>query len=163
VRRTGLVVPAGLAAMGVGVVGLGLLPNVGLAHSVALVLAGFLGLVAGLGSGFFGTLVTAVVLGLARTDQIGRVMGALSFSSLAAVPITFALTGLLTGWTNAEVPFLVGGALVLLAALVAVTNGHVRRLSSDGAPGGGARRSRPGRASAADAATGPRRSVGGPP
>jgi MFS family permease len=162
VRRTGLVVPAGLTAMGVGVVGLGLLPDAGLARSVALLLAGLLGLVAGLGSGFFGTLVTSVVLGLARNDQIGRVMGALSFSSLAAVPITFALTGLLTGWTNAEVPFLVGGGLVLLAALVAVTNGDVRQLSGSAGPGGGARRSRPGRADPATAATRPRRAVGGP-
>ena len=81
VRRTGRGRAGRAGRLGLGVVGLGLLPDAGLARPVALLLAGLLGLVAGLGSGFFGTLVTSVVLGLARHAQIGRVMGALSFSS----------------------------------------------------------------------------------
>jgi hypothetical protein len=71
------------------------------------------------------------VLQLAPTGQIGRVMGALSFSSMAAVPITYALTGLLTGTSNAQVPFLVGGALILLVASAAFATPEVRRLAMD--------------------------------
>ena len=58
-------------------------------------------------------------------------MGALSFSSMAAVPITYALTGLLTGTSNAQVPFLVGGALILLVAAAAFATPEVRRLAID--------------------------------
>ncbi len=128
VRRTGLAVVLGLTAMGLGVVLLGGLPLLRLPASTAVVIAGLLAAAAGLGSGFFGTLVTSAVLTLAPAGQMGRVMGALSFSSLAAVPITFALTGLVTGWTNAKLPFLLGGLLVLAAAAIAAANGEVRHL-----------------------------------
>ena len=56
--------------------------------STALLAAGVLGLTSGIGAGFYGTLISSAVLQLAPTGQIGRVMGALSFSSMAAVPIT---------------------------------------------------------------------------
>lgn len=128
VRRTGLAVVLGLTAMGLGVALLGGLPLLGLPTSTAVVVAGALAAGAGLGSGFFGTLVTSAVLTLAPAGQMGRVMGALSFSSLAAVPITFALTGLVTGWTNAKLPFVLGGLLILAAATIAAANGQVRHL-----------------------------------
>jgi MFS-type transporter involved in bile tolerance (Atg22 family) len=85
------------------------------------------------GAGFYGTLVTSAVLQLAPAAQIGRVMGALTFSNRAAVPVTFALTGLATDLSNAQVPFLVGGLLVLLAAGVVFINPNVRRLSMSAA------------------------------
>jgi MFS family permease len=129
VRRTGPAALTGLIAMGLSVLGLGILPALGLPASEAFAVAGFFGLTAGIGAGFYGTLVTSAVLQLAPTGQIGRVMGALSFSSRAAVPVTFALTGLATDFSNAQVPFLVGGLLVLLAAAVAFVNPKVRHLS----------------------------------
>jgi MFS family permease len=129
VRHTGFVALSGLTAMGVSVVGLGLLPTLGLPVSAAFAAAGLLGLTSGLGAGFYGTLVTSAVLQLAPVGQIGRVMGALSFSSLAAVPITYALTGLVTNLTNAQLPFLIGGALMLVVAAVAFANPQLRHLT----------------------------------
>jgi MFS family permease len=129
VRHTGFVALSGLTAMGVSVVGLGLLPAWGLPVSAAFGAAGLLGLTSGLGAGFYGTLVTSAVLQLAPVGQIGRVMGALSFSSLAAVPITYALTGLVTNLTNAQIPFLIGGALMLVVAAVAFANPQLRHLT----------------------------------
>ena len=131
IRHTGFVALFGLTAMGFSVVGLGLLPALELPTSASLVAAGLLGLSSGLGAGFYGTLVTSAVLQLAPTGQIGRVMGALSFSSLAAVPITYALTGLLTEVSNARVPFLIGGLLILLVATLAFANPVLRQLTID--------------------------------
>jgi MFS family permease len=129
IRHTGFLALYGLTAMGVSVVGLGLLPALGLPVSAAFAAAGLLGLTSGLGAGFYGTLVTSAVLQLAPVGQIGRVMGALSFSSLAAVPITYALTGLVTSLTNAQLPFLIGGALMLVVAAVAFANPQLRHLT----------------------------------
>ena len=111
--------------------GLGLLPALGLSVSAAYVCAGFLGLMSGIGAGFYGTLVTTAVLRLAPTGQIGRVMSALSFASLSAVPLTYALTGLITDVTAAQVPFFIGGSLVLLAAAIAFANPQLRHLRMD--------------------------------
>jgi MFS family permease len=130
-RRTGLAALTGLAAIGISITSLGMLPAYALPPSAAFAVAGFLGLTAGIGVGFYGTLVTSTVLQVAPAGQIGRVMGALTFSNRAAVPVTFALTGLATGLYSAQVPFLVGGLLVLLAATVAFANPQVRRLSID--------------------------------
>ena len=129
VRHTGFVALSGLTAMGLSVVGLGLLPALELPTSASFVAAGLLGLSSGLGAGFYGTLVTSAVLQLAPTGQIGRVMGALSFSSLAAVPVTYAITGLLTDLSNARVPFLIGGLLILLVAALAFANPQLRQLT----------------------------------
>jgi hypothetical protein len=56
-------------------------------------------------------------------------MGALSVSSLAAVPITYALTGLVTNVSNARVPFFVGGVLMLVVAAIAFANPQLRQLT----------------------------------
>jgi MFS family permease len=130
-HHTGLAALSGLTAMGLSVLGLGLLPPLGLPASTAFLIAGVLGLTSGIGAGFYGTLVSSAVLQLAPTGQIGRVMGALSFSSMAAVPITYALTGLLTDTSSARVPFLVGGTLILLVAAAAFATPEVRRLAMD--------------------------------
>jgi MFS family permease len=129
VRQTGFVALSGLLAMALSVLGLGLLPALGLPVSTALAAAGLLGLCSGLGAGFYGTLVTSAVLQLAPVGQIGRVMSALSFSSLAAVPITYALTGLVTNVSNAQVPFLIGGTLMLVVAALAFGNPQLRHLT----------------------------------
>jgi MFS family permease len=130
-RHTGVAALSGLTVMGLSVLGLGLLPALGLSVSAAYVCAGFLGLMSGIGAGFYGTLVTTAVLRLAPTGQIGRVMSALSFASLSAVPLTYALTGLITGVTAAQVPFFIGGSLVLLAAAIALANPQLRHLKMD--------------------------------
>jgi hypothetical protein len=130
-RHTGVAALSGLTVMGLSVVGLGLLPALGLSVSAAYVSAGFLGLMSGIGAGFYGTLVTTAVLRLAPTGQIGRVMSALSFASLSAVPLTYALTGLITDVTAAQVPFFIGGSLVLLAAAIAFANPQLRHLRMD--------------------------------
>ena len=130
-RHTGVAALSGLTVMGLSVVGLGLLPALGLSVSAAYVSAGFLGLMSGIGAGFYGTLVTTAVLRLAPTGQIGRVMSALSFASLSAGPLTYALTGLITGVTAAQVPFFIGGSLVLLAAAIALANPQLRHLRMD--------------------------------
>jgi len=131
VRNTGLVALSGLVAMGLSVLGLGLLPSLGLSTSAAFTVAGFFGLTSGIGAGFYGTLVVSAVLQLAPAGQIGRVMGALSFANMSAVPITYALTGLVTEVSNARIPFLIGGSLMLLVAVVAFATPEVRRLAID--------------------------------
>ena len=130
-RHTGVAALSGLTVMGLSVVGLGLLSALGLSVSAAYVSAGFLGLMSGIGAGFYGTLVTTAVLRLAPTGQIGRVMSALSFASLSAVPLTYALTGLITGVTAAQVPFFIGGSLVLFAVAIALANPQLRHLRMD--------------------------------
>jgi Major Facilitator Superfamily len=130
-RHTGVAALSGLTVMGLSVLGLGLLPALGLSVPAAYLSAGFLGLMSGIGAGFYGTLVTTAVLRLAPTGQIGRVMSALSFASLSAVPLTYALTGLITGVTAAQVPFFIGGSLVLLAAAIAIANPQLRHLRMD--------------------------------
>ena len=116
-----------LTAMGFSVVGLGCCR----AGAVSIVrCCGLFGLTSGLGAGFYGTLVTSAVLQLAPTGQIGRVM-VLSFSSMAAVPITYALTGLLTDFSTARVPFLIGGLLILFVAALAFANPELRQLTID--------------------------------
>jgi MFS family permease len=115
--------------MGLSVLGLGLLPALALPQSAAFAIAGLFGLTSGLGAGFYGTLITSAVLQLAPVGQIGRVMGALSFSSMAAVPITYALTGLVTNVSNARVPFFLGGALMLVVAALAFANPQLRDLT----------------------------------
>jgi len=130
-RHTGVAALSGLTVMGLSVVGLGLLPALGLSVSAAYVSAGFLGLMSGIGAGFYGTLVTTAVLRLAPTGQIGRVMSALSFASLSAVPLTYALTGLITDVTAAQVPFFIGGSLVLFAVAIALANPQLRHLRMD--------------------------------
>jgi MFS family permease len=131
VRNTGLVALGGLVGMGLSVLGLGLLPSLGLTTSAAFTVAGFFGLTSGIGAGFYGTLVISAVLQLAPAGQIGRVMGALSFANMSAVPITYALTGLVTEVSNARVPFFLGGSLILLVAVVAFATTEVRRLAID--------------------------------
>ena len=130
-RHTGVAALSGLTVMGLSVVGLGLLPALGLSVSAAYVSAGFLGLMSGIGAGFYGTLVTTAVLRLAPTGQIGRVMSALSFASLSAVPLTYALTGLITDVTAAQVPFFIGGSLVLFAVAIALANPQLSHLRMD--------------------------------
>jgi len=130
-RHTGFVALSGLTVMGLSVVGLGLLPELGLPSSAAFACAGLLGLSSGIGAGFYGTLVTSAVLQLAPAGQIGRVMAALSFASLSSVPLTYALTGLITDVSGAQIPFFIGGSLVLLAAIVAFANPQLRHLTMD--------------------------------
>ena len=130
-RHTGVAALSGLTVIGFSVVGLGLLPALELPVSAAYASAGLLGLMSGIGAGFYGTLVTSAVLRLAPTGQIGRVMGALSFASLSAVPLTYALTGLITDVSAAQVPFFIGGSLVLVAAAVAFADPQLRQLRMD--------------------------------
>jgi hypothetical protein len=130
-RHTGFAALSGLTVMGLSVVGLGLLPTLGLPISAAFACAGLLGLSSGIGAGFYGTLVTSAVLQLAPAGQIGRVMAALSFASLSSVPLTYALTGLITDVSGAQIPFFIGGSLVLLAAIVAFANPQLRHLTMD--------------------------------
>jgi MFS family permease len=130
-RHTGFAALSGLTVMGLSVLGLGLLPALELSTSAAFACAGFLGLSSGIGAGFYGTLVTSAVLRLAPTGQIGRVMAALSFASLSSVPLTYALTGLITDVSSAQIPFFIGGSLVLLAAAVAFANPQLRHLTME--------------------------------
>ena len=119
VHHTGFVALSGLTAMGLSVVGLGFAAGAG-ATSVCIVRC------CGtprphLGPGrrllrHAGHLRCAAA-GSDRSDRPGH--ECLSFSSMAAVPVTYALTGLLTDFSNARVPFLIGGLLILLVAALA--------------------------------------------
>lgn len=128
------VMVVGLTLMGSAVAALGVLPVIGLDRTAAGVAGGEIGLVAGVGAGLLGPLVHASILQLAPDDQVGRVTSVLTLVVWGANPLTFALTGVLTSWAGAQIPFLAGGALVLVAATLLLLSPQVRQLTDTPEP-----------------------------
>ncbi|MFC7623444.1 MFS transporter [Microlunatus sp. GCM10028923] len=129
VSRGGLVMCLGLVIMAGGLMGLAALALIGASGSV-LVLSGGIGVLMGIGAGLFGTLANAAMLEMAPAAHVGRVVAALAFTSRTAIPFSYALTGLLTSWSSAKVPFVFGALVILAAAIIAAMTRAVRRFSS---------------------------------
>lgn len=124
--RAGLVALVGLATMSLSVVALGLVARVPLDPAAAVVVAGAVGLVAGLGAGGYGTLMNSALVTLAPPNQVGRVMAVVVLAGDLAMPISLAATGWITESTNAALPFMLGGGLMLAAAAFAFTQRNIR-------------------------------------
>lgn len=120
IPRGGVVAYAALAVMGLSVTMIGFTNQVWVAVGLACLL--------GLGAGIYGTIINALLLTSTPTTELGRVMSVLSLASYGSVPISYALTGILAGATSAEVPFIVGGLVVLLAAIAALLQPRLRSL-----------------------------------
>jgi hypothetical protein len=124
--HAGLVALVGLATMSLSILALGLVTLVRLNPTAALIAAGTAGLVAGLGAGMYGTLMNSTLVTLAPQSQVGRVMAVVVLASDLAMPISLAATGWITEWSNAALPFILGGGLMVAAAAFAFTRSNIR-------------------------------------
>ena len=120
IPRGGVVAYTALAVMGVSVTLIGFAQGVWVAVGLACLL--------GLGAGIYGTIINALLLTSTPTSELGRVMSVLSLASYGSVPISYALTGILADALRAETPFIIGGLVVLLAAVAALLHPRLRAL-----------------------------------
>ncbi|MEJ5946137.1 MFS transporter [Pseudokineococcus basanitobsidens] len=123
-QRAGLVGVACLPLMGVALAGVALAPGLGAAAAAAAVL--------GVGSGVIAPVLGGLTLAAAADDQVGRVMSVASLAGLGGAPLAYAATGVLVDLTDPAAPFLLGGALVTLTGLAALTSRPVRTARPDG-------------------------------
>jgi MFS family permease len=130
VRRStphaGLVALAGLATVSLSIFALGVVARATPDPAAAVIAAGAAGLVAGLGAGVFGTLINSALVTLAPQSQVGRVMAVVVLAGDLAMPISLAATGWITEWSNAALPFILGGGLMVAAAAFAITRRNIR-------------------------------------
>lgn len=129
--HVGYAVLVGLGCIGVGVCAIGVLTHLQLPATSELTLAGAAAVLAGAGSGVFGTLLNATLLTLAPIAHLGRVMAVVTLAAEAVMPLSLAATGWVTMWTSADVPFMAGGALIVVTALGALTSRRIRGLELD--------------------------------
>jgi hypothetical protein len=129
VRQTGFVALSGLLAMALSVLGARFAASVGPTSLCGVRPPRTPRPLLGLGCRVLRHAGYVSCAAVAPVGQIGRVMSALSFSSLAAVPITYASPGLVTNVSNAQVPFLIGGTLMLVVAALAFANPQLRHLT----------------------------------
>ncbi len=128
-RRSGPLIPAGLALIAVSMILIGLGDRFGLGQPAELVAAGVFAAIAGFGSGIFGTVTHTALVTLTPITQLGRVMAVVVLAAEAVMPISLAATGWAAEMVTAEITFAGGGALVLLAALLALASGRVRAIA----------------------------------
>jgi MFS family permease len=124
--RAGLVALAGLVTVSLSILVLGVVARATLDSATAVIAAGAAGLVAGLGAGVFGTLINSAIVTLAPQSQVGRVMAVIVLAGDLAMPISLAATGWITEWSNAALPFILGGGLMVAGAAFAFTRRNIR-------------------------------------
>ncbi|MGI3784775.1 MAG: MFS transporter [Janthinobacterium lividum] len=130
--RAGVVAAVGLTMMSVGLVALGLVERLDAPSSSEVVLAGTCGAFAGVGTGLFGTLVNAALIGMTPVRQLGRVMAAVSLSGYLGDPISFSLTGAAAQGLGASSTFLFGGGLIMVAVIITWASPAIRTLTLPG-------------------------------
>ncbi|WP_152365200.1 MFS transporter [Microlunatus speluncae] len=116
--RAGLFAFTALGVMGASLILHGIATSLQAAVTMAVLL--------GLGTGAYGTLLLAHLMTITPKAEIGRVMGLLTLALEGVVPISHALTGLLTGPFGASVPFIGGGVIVLGSTLLALSQKRLR-------------------------------------
>jgi MFS family permease len=116
-KQRGRVIIGMIALAGVGFTVLGFATDI---VSAALVLV-----VTGIGGGLSNILVMGWLQ--ARTDVriLGRVMSLLTFSMSVLEPLSFALAGIMADF-NVTILFVIGGAIMLVASLLSITNHAIR-------------------------------------
>jgi len=103
----------------------------GMIGSAATLLAALAaGVVLGLASGVFGTVVYALLLQTTPKAQVGRVMALLSLTLEGSAALSFLVTGGLATAVGAGTTFLLGGLVIVATALTASTP-RIRRLQMD--------------------------------
>ncbi|MFI5937779.1 MFS transporter [Actinoplanes sp. NPDC051494] len=127
--RPGLCIAGGAALMAGAVAGIGTAPALPWAVAAATVL--------GLGAGVAASLTGALTLATTRADQLGRVMSVFSVATFGTIPLSYGLTGLLTGRYGPGPTFVLGGAIAAAGAATALRAPTLRRaiLPGAGAPG----------------------------
>lgn len=116
--RAGLFAFTALGVMGASLILHGIATSLQAAIAMAVLL--------GLGTGAYGTLLLAHLMTITPKAEIGRVMGLLTLALEGVVPISHALTGLLTGPFGAGLPFVAGGVIVLGSTLLALSQKRLR-------------------------------------
>jgi MFS family permease len=81
----------------------------------------------GFGVGFVNVQFSAWVQTRVERSLMGRVMSVMMFAGFGMVPVSYALAGVLTQWRLAA-PFLIPGAFLALAGLVALNSRTVRTI-----------------------------------
>ena len=123
-RRAGLVGIACLPVSGVALAAVALAPGLPAATAAAALL--------GLCSGVVGPVFGGLTLAAADPAQVGRVMSIAALAGLGGAPLAYAATGVLVDLLDPAAPFLLGGALLTVTGLAALTNRPVRTARPDG-------------------------------
>jgi MFS family permease len=126
--RTGVVLGAGLTAMGLSLAAMGLTSHLPLGRSASLAFAVGAALALGLGTGLFGTLANSAFVSLAPSNQIGLVMSVVWLASFTSTPISLAATGSIVQFSNAALPFILGGVLITVAGIFALSQQRIRQV-----------------------------------
>lgn len=121
VRRAGLAILISVLTMGCALI------SVAMTYSFVWVLVA--AFVLGASSGVVSSLVHGSLLSETSESDLGRVMGVVAFSLEGAIPLSYALAGVVTEAVKAPATFLGGGAIIVAAALAAATRPTVRRLT----------------------------------
>ncbi|WP_327232154.1 MFS transporter [Streptomyces murinus] len=117
--RRGWTVVGGVAAIGAGVAGLGVVTHVAAATAVVSVV--------GLGSAFLGVVVVATLQERVPKRLLGRVLSLVVLATVALDPFSYVVAGLLLPYGTTTL-FLVCGGAVLACAVLVATSPTVRSL-----------------------------------
>lgn len=118
-RRFGWLVLSFLLAMGVGLGAIGLAPGVSAIAIIALVI--------GTMNGYVNVVIIAWVQEKTEPHVLGRTMSFMMLGAVVSAPLSIALAAVSVD-THATEMFLVAGALVVIAGLVALGSGLPRRM-----------------------------------
>jgi MFS family permease len=122
--RAGLFAFTALAVMGGSLILHGVATSLEAAIAMAVLL--------GVGTGAYGTLLLAHLMTITPKSEIGRVMGLLTLALEGVVPISHAVTGIITGYFGAGLPFIAGGIIVLGSTLLALSQPRLRGFELSG-------------------------------
>ena len=120
IPMAGLVALAGVGTMGVALIAVAAADTLPVAVTAAVIL--------GIASGVFATVVHAIVLTRTPKTELGRVMALLSLSVEGVVPISLAVSGLLTATLGANATIMIGGTLAIATTVVVATRPALRHL-----------------------------------
>ena len=120
IPKAGLVALAGVLTMGVALIAVAAADTLAVAVTAAVIL--------GIASGVFATVVHAIVLTRTPKTELGRVMALLSLSVEGVVPISLAVSGLLTATLGANATIMIGGTVAIATTVVVATRPALRTL-----------------------------------
>ena len=124
--RAGAAIVAGAALTAVGLLGVGAAVVLGGREALPLAVAS--SALVGVAVGVYGTMIHTALLQLSPPGQLGRVFALVVLASYLGDPLSLAGTGLLEGVSPGS-SFLVGGAVVAAAAVLAGTSRQLRSVS----------------------------------
>jgi MFS family permease len=120
IPKAGSVALAGVFTMGAALIAVATADTLTAAVTAAVIL--------GSASGVFATVVHAIVLTRTPKTELGRVMALLSLSVEGVVPISLAVSGLLTATLGANATITIGGTVAIVTTVVVATRPALRTL-----------------------------------